>query len=333
MNVIDEELGSFHISSKGYLRFVDPRKLHGSILLSTSHHLFQSVLQLTDNLIGSIVRCVSVNFRHRTHGVGQFLHDSLGSVLLENTACHDAVGVDELTTEAVVLQQIEEQTNRFNIIMFVKHLVKRIPVPWIESIIEVETDIAEPSVITTAVSLDVVFWPVVITKEQLCSHIVGKLINIEQPFHFFIDALIIDALRQLTEMTECFIVTVIELTILKHVNFLIIVAIVRIHELVVTGLAQVEDALEFSVDVFRHLHRRLHIEVDAGTLDDGCQSRISKTSMVVPYIITAITYQQGLVTVERLLWEERIVEAVLPVEYLIRLEFHGTGIDVSCPSA
>ena len=134
-------------------------------------------------------------------------------------------------------------------------------------------------------------------------------------------------------MVECFIVAVVELIILKHVNFLIVVAIVRIHELVVTGLTQVEDALEFTVDVFRHLHRRLHIEVDAGTLDDGCQSRISKASVVVPYIITAITYQQGLVPVERLLWEERIVEAVLPVEYLIRLEFHGTGIDVSCPSA
>ena len=217
--------------------------------------------------------------------------------------------------------------------MLVKHIDEGVSVPWIESVIEVEADIAEPSVVTTAVSLDVVFWPVVIAKEELCSHIVGKLINIEQPFHFFIDAFIIDALGQLTEMVECFIVAVVELIILKHVNFLIIVAIVRIHKLVVTGLTQVEDALEFSVDVFRHLHHRLYVEVDARTLYDGCQGRIGKTGVVVPHIVTAITYQQSLVSVERLLWEERIVEAVLPVEYLIRLEFHGTGIDVSCPSA
>ena len=54
--------------------------------------------------------------------------------------------------------------------------------------------------------------------------------------------------------------------------------------------------------------------------------------MVIPYIITAITYQQRLVSDKRFLWEERIVEAVLSVKYLIRLKFHRTRIDISCPS-
>ena len=55
--------------------------------------------------------------------------------------------------------------------------------------------------------------------------------------------------------------------------------------------------------------------------------------MVLPDIVATITQKEGLVTDVGFLWEEGIVEAVLSVENLVRLQFHRTGIYLSCPSA
>ena len=55
--------------------------------------------------------------------------------------------------------------------------------------------------------------------------------------------------------------------------------------------------------------------------------------MAPPDIVAAIAEKKNLTSDIGLLREEGVVEVVLPVENLIRLQFHGARIDHSCPSA
>ena len=55
--------------------------------------------------------------------------------------------------------------------------------------------------------------------------------------------------------------------------------------------------------------------------------------MTPPDIVAAIAEKKNLAADIGFLREEGVVEVVLPVENLIRLQFHGARIDHSCPSA
>ena len=134
-------------------------------------------------------------------------------------------------------------------------------------------------------------------------------------------------------MLKSLIGTVLKVRVLKEVNLFIVIAVVGIDKLVIVGLAEVNHTFELTVDIFYHLHSALHIKVNARALDDGGQGGIHKTGVVLPDIVATITQKEGLVTDVGFLWEEGIVEAVLSVENLVRLQFHRTGIYLSCPSA
>ena len=100
------------------------------------------------------------------------------------------------------------------------------------------------------------------TKEEFGSHIVGELVDVEQCLHLIVDTWIVDMFGEVTEFIESFVGTVLELIVLKHIYLLIVIAEIGIDELVVGRLTQVNHTTEPAVDVFRHLHRALHIEVD-----------------------------------------------------------------------
>ena len=134
-------------------------------------------------------------------------------------------------------------------------------------------------------------------------------------------------------MLESLIGTVLEVCVLKEVNLFIVIAVVGIDKPVIVGFAEINHTFELTVDVFYHLHGALHIEVDARALDDSGQGGIHKTGVVLPDIVATITQKDGLITDVGFLWEEGIVEAVQPVEDLVRLQFHRTRIYLSCPSA
>ena len=100
------------------------------------------------------------------------------------------------------------------------------------------------------------------TKEEFGSHIVGELVDVEQRLYLIVDTWVVDTFSELTEFIEGLIGTVLELIVLKHIYLLIVIAEISIDKLVVSRLTQVNHTTEPAVDVFRHLHRALHIEVD-----------------------------------------------------------------------
>ena len=78
--------------------------------------------------------------------------------------------------------------------------------------------------------------------------------------------------------------------VLKHVNLLVIIAEIGIDELVVVGLAQVQNTLEATIDVFSHLDETLHVHVYTRALDDCGKCRVRK-ARTRPDIVAAVAYE------------------------------------------
>ena len=104
--------------------FADTRKFHGSILLKATHHVFQAASQLFHYLIGCPVWHITVKFRHGTHGSRQFFDDGRGPISLKYATSHNAIGIDELSTEFVIFEQVKEQTDHFDAFMVIKYTGK-----------------------------------------------------------------------------------------------------------------------------------------------------------------------------------------------------------------
>ena len=198
-------------------------------------------------------------------------------------------------------------------------------VPRIEGLVQVEDDEAVAAVMLAAVGLDVVVGPVVVAEEQLGGHVVGELVDVEQLLHLVVSLLHPPPtgggyfFAQLDDVVEHLVGAVGERCVLEHVDFVVVVAEVGIHELVVIGFAQVQHPLEGAVDVFSHLHQTLQVEVDARTLDNGGQRGVHEARVGV---VAAVAHQQGLVADMRFLGEEGVVEMVLVIEHLVRLQLH-----------
>ena len=135
-------------------------------------------------------------------------------------------------------QQVLEQSNHFHATIVVERGGEGV-VPLIKSIVEVVTDEAETAILLTAVCLDIVVGPIVVAKVQLSSHIVGELIHVEQGFHFVVDTSLVDTAAQFDKVFIGNVCAVLELTILKHVYLVVIVAVVGIDKLVVGWFTQV----------------------------------------------------------------------------------------------
>ena len=187
--------------------------------------------------IGGIVGQIAVEFWHRTHKICQFVNNGRGTLLLKNTATYDTESVDELLSVFVVLEQIQEQADHCNPLKVVEYLSQIAwPFATIKCIIEVEEDKAIATVVLTAIGLDIVVWPVIVAKKQLYSHIVGKLVDIEQRFHLIIDAWVINAGGKFAELLKDIFCTILELFVLKHINFIVVITEIGIDKLVVVGL-------------------------------------------------------------------------------------------------
>ena len=163
-----------------------------------------------------------------------------------------------------MVEQIQEQTDDSNLLIVIKHLSRTaFQASAVESIVEIEKYKTVATVVATAISLHIVVRPVIVSKEELGSHIVGELIDVEQCLYLVIDARVVDTFGKVTELFEDLVSTILKRVVFKHVDLLIVVAEVGIDELVVVRLAHVDHTTELAVDVFHHLDCTLHIEVNA----------------------------------------------------------------------
>ena len=137
-----------------------------------------------------------------------------------------------------MLNQVQEQTDDGNPLVVIEHLSRAVfQASAIEGIVEIEEYKAVATVVLAAIGLDIVVGPVVVTKEELCSHIVGELIDVEQILDLVVDTRVIDMLSEVTELVEDLISAIHKRLVLKHINLLIVIAEVGIDELVVVWLA------------------------------------------------------------------------------------------------
>ena len=123
--------------------------------------------------------------------------------------------------------------------MVIECLLKGVTVSSVKREVEVEEDKTVASVILAAIGLDIVLGPVIVAQIQFCSHVVGKLIHVQQTSDFLVGFCVGTIACYLTESVVSRAGAVVKSFVLEHVDFLIIIAEVGIDKLVVRGLAQV----------------------------------------------------------------------------------------------
>ena len=160
VQTVDIETGPFRISSQRDALFLGIGEFQGPVLLQLSHLVAQPTIQIVLDLVGGSVGYTIVILRHRTHGIGQFIHDAGGAIFLKDTAGNDAESIDELLAEFFVLKQVLEELHHVHPVIVFDGGDGT--VPGIEGIVEVEAYKTEPSVVPTAVGLHIILGPVVV---------------------------------------------------------------------------------------------------------------------------------------------------------------------------
>ena len=179
MEAIDIKTGSISIGGKRDTQFRSICEFQRLVSLQQVGHIRHLCLQLPFDHIGSLVRHMAVELRHRTHSSCQLINDGRCPLLLKHTTCYDAESVDEFPTVFVVLKQIEEQTDNIRRLVFVEYLAEiAFHGPGIEGIVEVEKNKAIAAVVLVAIGFDIVDGPVVVAQEDLCGHIISEFIDV-----------------------------------------------------------------------------------------------------------------------------------------------------------
>ena len=202
-----------------------------------------------------------------------------------------------------------------------------------EGVVEVKADKTVTAVVTATVGLDVVVGPVVVVEEHGDGHVVGKLIDVEQGLQFLVGSIVSTVATQLEDALDYHVVAVLELQVLEGIELLVVVTPVGVGKLVVVGLAHIQHAAQLAVHIFNDGLVGLHVDVDARALDDGLQGRIHEAGVVHPNVIATIADEQHLAADVGFLREERIVEAVLAVEHLVRFQLERAETLRACPAA
>ena len=178
--------------------FLDTRELHATVILQTGDHIRQTVSQLGLDFIGRSVGVVTIVHALLLHQIGhgrdvgqELVDNTVGTLHFKHTASHQAEGIDELLAETAVLEQINEQNYHLHtLVIILSVIVKRRfdgMAPGVEGIVEIETHKTETTVELAAIGLDIVVGPVIITDIEFDSHVIDKLIDIEQRLDFIID--------------------------------------------------------------------------------------------------------------------------------------------------
>ena len=268
---------------------------------------------------------------HRLYVSQQFVDDFACKCRFKHATSNDAERVDELAAIFVVAQQIEQQAHDFAVqITFTAHrrsilelqeIAEGVVVILIEiakgkGIVEVEADETVAPVVLAPIAFHVVVGPVVVVEEHGGSHVIGKLVDVEQLAQLFVGSRLVDVLAQLIDALQDTVVTILHDAVLESIQLFIIVAEVGIGKVVVIRFAQVQHTSQLAIHILDDRHIRLHVEVDARALDDGFQGCIHETGVIRPHVVAAIAHEQRLVARIGLLREEGIIVAVLPVEHL-----------------
>ena len=115
---INEQAGSLCIGVQGHALLGRIAELHRFEVLQVSCEPVGASFQLALDGVGSPFRLVAVidallfhEVGHRLHLGQQFVDDGIGFGRLEHASSHDAEGVDELASIALVIQQVEQQVD------------------------------------------------------------------------------------------------------------------------------------------------------------------------------------------------------------------------------
>ena len=346
VDAVNEELGTLGVGLQCDRLACGTTQLHGRELLHVvGHRVAAAAVEVVLDGFGCPLHIVSAaetaspssyvlhQLAHPLDVVHQFVDNLAGTCSFEDATANDAVGVDELAAELVVLQQVQEQVDDVFVVARSRSrsivlellesgegVIATVVPAALEGVVEVEADETVASVVAAAVGLDVVVGPVVVVEVEGDGHVVGELINVEQRLQLLVGSCVGGVLAQFADALDGHVVAVLHRHVLEGVELLVVVAPVGVGEVVVVRLAQVEDTTQLAVHIFYDGHVRLHIDIDARALDDGLKGGVHEAGVVGPDVVAAIAYKQCLVTNVGLLWEESVVELILSVEYLVGLQ-------------
>ena len=170
------------------------RELHLVEVAQGVGHGLLAVAERVLHLVGRPVGRLAVLSHCRCHGVGQLVDDLRAAAGLEHAATHEAVGVDELAAELLVLQQLAEDGDERDVgnddfsagqqrvevvLIFHVHDVVEHVAAAVEGSIGVEHHETEATAVLMAEGLHVVAQPVVAAQEELGSHVVDILVDVQ----------------------------------------------------------------------------------------------------------------------------------------------------------
>ena len=332
INAVDLDACTIGVAGEGDT-LCGRRDLHlREVANGIGHHLFTAVEGVFHAVRRAIGRLIVDGHGGSADGC-ELVYDLGAARGFEHTTAHHTIGVDELTAEVFVLQQLAEDgdecdvgNNHFSagqqsvevvVLLHVHDVVEHVATA-IEGVVGVEHDETETSAVAMAEGLDVVAQPVVAAQIHLCRHVVHVLVDVEHLADILIDAVVVGVGRQRDELLIYLVIAAL-LHVervgrdFKLVDFIVVPAVVGIDVVLVVGLANVQDTDVLAIDELMHGLIRLHIDVDARGLYDGLNGRVFDSAAVV---VAAIANLQCAVVDVGLGCKERIGQFLLAAQFL-----------------
>ena len=282
---------------------------------------------------------------------GKLGDDFAAAVGLEDTSGDKAEGVGELFPELGVIKHVEENGDHLNLggQLSAEFATKGIEgedtfalecaegVADAECAVKVEDDEAEAAVLRArAEGLQVVLRPVPVAEVELQGDVVDEVVDIDKLLDFLIDCIVGGVFCQAIPAVEGILCAGHLDVVAVGRDFKLVLlfgaeAVVGVGKVLVVRLTHVDESDVVAVDEVHDRDVGLAVGINARTGDDGLQGGILDAAVAV---VAAVADLDGLVLIERLLFEDGVVVVVfVPVVLSVGLELEGVVSPTAAPAA